>query len=149
MKLPVYIGFYGSSNSGKTTLITRLIRELSAQDLKVATIKQTSNPYSIDAIGKDTWKHAQAGAGLVCFQTAVETSIIVKKTLSFEKIKKYIALSDDYDIVLVEGARQKDILKIRLDEQIAERNNTVFTFDGDINKVLTFIDKERKRKSDV
>ena len=114
MNNQVIIGFYGFSNTGKTTLITSIIRHLSVKKYKVASIKQTTHSYSIDSPGKDTWKHARAGSDLVCFQTMVETSFIIKQELSFEKIKEIISCIGDYDVILVEGARDKHIQKIRV-----------------------------------
>jgi molybdopterin-guanine dinucleotide biosynthesis protein B len=119
---------------------------LTARGFNVATIKQTSHAYSIDTPGKDTWQHAQAGAGFVCFHSSVETSFMIKDSLSYEHIKKFISLIEDIDIVLVEGAKEKDLMKIRLDDHIEMRDNTVFTYDGDINKVIVFIDKQRNEK---
>lgn len=146
MNNPVIIGFYGFSNTGKTTLITNLIKQLTAKDYKVASVKQTTHSYSIDSPEKDTWKHAKAGAGIVCFQTGVETSFMVKEQLSIEKIKQVMMCIDCFEIILVEGARDKHIQKIRLDETTPVRDNTVFTYDGDINKVVSFIEQECKRK---
>jgi len=141
MNNSVIIGFYGLSNTGKTTLVTRLIKKLTEKKYNVASIKQTTHSYSIDSPGKDTWKHARAGSDLVCFQTMVETSFIIKQELSFGKIKEIISCIDDYDVILVEGARDEHIQKIRLDEKTPVRDNTAFTFDGDINKVISFIEK--------
>lgn len=145
MKQPLYLGFYGRSNTGKTNLITALIKHFTAQDYKVATIKQTSHHYSIDSAGKDTFKHADAGADLVCFQSAIETSFIFKQKISFQKIKQIMECFDCYDIVLIEGANEDSIPKIRISDTIPLRENTVFTFTGDINKVLMFIQQQIKR----
>ncbi|MFO8077491.1 MAG: molybdopterin-guanine dinucleotide biosynthesis protein B [Thermoplasmatota archaeon] len=142
MKSPVYIGFYGFSNTGKTTLIIRIIKQLTMKGFKLASIKQTSHSYTIDSSETDTWKHAQAGATLICFDTAVETSFMIKQHLSFEKIQRIICCIDQFDVVLVEGAHDSEIQKIRMNDQIPIRDNTMFTFDGDINKVICFIEKQ-------
>ena len=145
----VIIGFYGFSNTGKTTLLTKIIEKLSVKKYKVASIKQTIHSYSIDSPGKDTWKHAEAGSGLVGFQTSIETSFIVKKQLSIEKIIQIVNCIDCFDIILVEGARDKNIKKIRLDETTPLRENTIVTFDGDVNKILSIIEKQLSRSENV
>jgi molybdopterin-guanine dinucleotide biosynthesis adapter protein len=146
MTSPLIIGFYGTSNSGKTTLLTTIIRRFTEKNYKVSSIKQTTHPYSIDSPGKDTWKHAEAGAELVCFQTAVETSFIVKKEVDIKKILKIIKSIGNFDIIFIEGARDDQIQKIRLDETTPIRKNTVFTFNGDINKVMLFIEQQLEQK---
>jgi molybdopterin-guanine dinucleotide biosynthesis protein B len=139
MNKPVIIGFYGLSNSGKTTLITKLIKHFSEEGLNVATIKQSNKPYSIDMVDKDTWKHSEAGAKLTCFQSTVETSFIVKNQLEIKEIIRIISKLDSFDLVLVEGARDDFIQKIRLNETTPLRKQTIFTFNGDINKVIHII----------
>lgn len=139
---PIIIGFYGLSNTGKTTLITRLIEWFAQKNVSIATIKQTTHSYSIDSPGKDTWQYAQAGSALICFQTASETTFILKKQVSMKKIITLLKSFDSFDLLIIEGARDKDITKIRLDEKTPLRENTVFTFDDDINKVITFIEQQ-------
>ena len=56
------IGFYGYSNSGKTTLIERLIGDLRAEGLRVAAVKVSEQALSLDQPGKDSDRYAQAGA---------------------------------------------------------------------------------------
>lgn len=141
----IILGFYGLSNTGKTTLITSLIKMLTEKQYKVASIKQTKHSYSIDSPGKDTWKHAHAGSDLVCFQTAGETSFIIKRQLPLEQIMNLINTIDVFDIVLIEGSRDSFIEKIRLDMKTPLRENTIFTFDGDINKIVLFIEQQIKR----
>ena len=146
MTSPLIIGFYGSSNSGKTTLITNIIRRFTEDDYNVSSIKQTTHPYSIDSPGKDTYKHAEAGAELVCFQSAVETSFIVKEQMDINSILKIITCIGTFDIIIIEGAKNDQIQKIRLDETTPLRNNTVFTVNGDINKVISFIEQKLEQK---
>ena len=59
--VPFVVGFYGKSNSGKTTLVTKLIEKLSNEGFKVASVKMTDKEISIDSKQKDTWKHSKAG----------------------------------------------------------------------------------------
>lgn len=146
MKRPVIIGFYGYSNSGKTTLITKVITHFSKKGIAVGTVKQTNKAYSIDAIDTDTWKHAEAGAKITCFQTAVETSFIIKNQLKIDEIIRIINEIGAFDLILVEGAREEYIEKIRLDERTPLRKKTVFTFNGDINKVINLIDEKLIKK---
>jgi molybdopterin-guanine dinucleotide biosynthesis protein B len=54
-----------SSNSGKTTLIEKIVRILKGRGLRVAVIKHASKGFEIDRPGKDSWRFQQAGADAV------------------------------------------------------------------------------------
>jgi molybdopterin-guanine dinucleotide biosynthesis protein B/molybdopterin-guanine dinucleotide biosynthesis protein len=60
--LPALVAVVGKSDSGKTTLIERLLPELSALGLTVGTVKHDAHGFDIDHPGKDSWRHGQAGA---------------------------------------------------------------------------------------
>src|SRR5436853_7093327 len=59
------VSFVGRSNSGKTTLIERLIPELVVAGHRVATIKHAGHGFDLDTEGKDSWRHKRAGASTV------------------------------------------------------------------------------------
>lgn len=59
---PMLFAISGVKNSGKTTLITKLIPILTEKGLKVATIKHDGHEFAPDVPGTDTWAHLQAGA---------------------------------------------------------------------------------------
>jgi molybdopterin-guanine dinucleotide biosynthesis protein B len=134
-KIPLVIGFYGESDSGKTTLVERLILELTRAGHRVAAVKRTDQPISIDSTGKDTNRYAQAGAKLVVFSTQVETAFLVKDKNDEAEIIAKARLLGDFDFIFVEGANEKQTPKIRLGN-IAERENTLFTYDGNFEKLL-------------
>lgn len=63
---PRTFGIVGRKDSGKTHLVVRLVRELRARGLAVSTIKHTHHhDIELDAPGKDSWRHREAGAGEV------------------------------------------------------------------------------------
>ncbi len=64
MSIPI-LCFVGRSNSGKTTLIERLIPELVQAGYRVATIKHAGHGFDLDTEGKDSWRHKRAGASAV------------------------------------------------------------------------------------
>lgn len=146
MGSPFVLGVYGKSNTGKTMLIGALIQKLTEKGLNVATIKVTDKPISIDREGKDTWKHAEKGATLVVFSSPIETSLLLKKYQKISSVLPVITTIDNFDVVLIEGASDPNIPKIRLGD-IKLRENTIFTFNGDIDKVIQVIlEKISERK---
>ena len=62
MPIPV-VTIIGKSGSGKTTLMEGLIPELSRRGYRIATINHHSHAgFEVDQMGKDSWRHAQAGS---------------------------------------------------------------------------------------
>ena len=79
---PFVIGFYGESDSGKTTLIVDIISSLTKEKYNVASVKTTDKNIGIDSEGKDTWKHTSAGAQLVVFSSDCETDYLIKRKMN-------------------------------------------------------------------
>lgn len=59
---PFVFAISGYKNSGKTTLITRLIPELTGRGYKVAVIKHDGHDFKSDVPGTDSYRHQKAGA---------------------------------------------------------------------------------------
>jgi len=56
------LGITGWKNSGKTTLVERLVAELVLRGHKVSTVKHAHHDFDIDKPGTDSFRHRQAGA---------------------------------------------------------------------------------------
>jgi molybdopterin-guanine dinucleotide biosynthesis protein B len=145
MSIPTVFGIYGNSDTGKTTLIEHLVSLLIREGYKVATIKQTKKAISLDTMNKDTWRHHDAGAGLVVFSSHCETDFLLYKALSTSEIIRRISYFGCYDLILVEGANDSNIPKIQLGAG-KKRNNTIASYDGNVKEILTLIKKELKKK---
>ncbi len=141
---PYIIGFYGYSNTGKTTVIASLIKKLTEAKYSVATVKCSDKKISFDTQEKDTYKHAQVGANPVVLSSLSETDFIVKKKLSLEEIVKYLTAFEKIDVIIVEGAKDPGILKVRIGD-IQKRENTILDYTGDFEHLYKFI-KEKIRK---
>jgi molybdopterin-guanine dinucleotide biosynthesis protein B len=92
-------------NSGKTTAVETLVSEFKRRGLKVGTIKQIHEQnFSIDKKGKDTWRHAQAGAEIVVAASPNQVVAIKKITGKnrFEEALK-ILKGQELDLLVVEG----------------------------------------------
>ena len=101
------IGVIGPSNSGKTTLITLLVRALGG--LRVGTVKHIHHPtYDFDVPGKDTWRMFMAGSALTAGTSPVMGHIALRVPLSLGKvIEAARALSVELDVLIVEGFREE------------------------------------------
>ena len=146
MSQPAVFGFYGSSNTGKTTLIVKIIEKLTKEGYKVATIKKTDKKIDIDKKDKDTWKHGQAGARLVVLSSSHETDFIVKENMKIDDIIQNISEMGYYDAIIVEGARDSSIPKIRLGD-MEERDNTIGYYQDNFEEIFKLIKKEIDKKT--
>jgi|YNPNPStandDraft_1061719.scaffolds.fasta_scaffold05995_8 molybdopterin-guanine dinucleotide biosynthesis protein MobB len=149
---PCIVGFYGGSDTGKTSILTRLIERLKREGYTVAAVKQTNKPISIDTGYKDTWRMAEAGADVVVFKSSIETDIIIKKRMNTNDILKQISSLGLFDCLLVEGASDPEIPKIRMDNS-RKRANTLKDYRGDFNELYDYIkgiiDENKKIKHQV
>ncbi len=109
------IGIVGYHNTGKTTLVCKLIERLTEEGYSVSTIKNIPKEgFSIDSEGRDTWKHGKAGAGLVVASAPDETSFIVGKGMPLDEIVRITDSLTSPDVILVEGHKSEPIPKIVL-----------------------------------
>jgi len=104
----------GKSDSGKTTLLEKLIVEFKQRGYRVATIKHHSHgDFDIDVPGKDTWRHAQAGADQVVIASPSKLAHIrrLEHELSLDEI---VASITGVDIILTEGFKRSAKPKIEV-----------------------------------
>ena len=144
--MPAVFGIYGHSNTGKTTLIKRLISQLTKEGYIVAAIKQTKKTISLDTMNKDTWKYHTAGARLVVFSSYRETDFLFHNLLNTSEIIRIISSFGCYEIILIEGAYDANIPKIRFGSG-KKRKNTLASYNGDINEILAIIKQALKKAS--
>lgn len=111
--LPV-VSIVGQGNSGKTTLIEKLIPELKSRGYRVATVKHTHQKIELDTQGKDSWRYAQAGSDAVFLSTLINLAFI--QPVEQDDLIKEIAhlTSADCDIMLIEGLHDAHVPKIEV-----------------------------------
>ena len=130
------IGICGYHNSGKTTLIEKLIRRLRNEGYKIATIKNIPKKFSIDTEGKDTWKHRQAGASVVVASSPDETAFIFKRGMELKEIAGILNEIVHPDLILVEGRKMERIPKISVGDIELEG---AIKYEDNIDKIQRWI----------
>lgn len=76
----IVLGFYGHSNSGKTTIIDGLVSRYRKRCLSVAVIKHTAHRgFELDVEGSDSWRHAKAGADAVGLLSNDRAAVLVHR----------------------------------------------------------------------
>ena len=108
------VAIVGKSNSGKTTLIEKLIPELTKRGYRVATIKHHTHALEIDTPGKDSWRHKQAGAHTTFISTPHALGMVhsVDKDMTPDEIRDRFI--DDADLVLAEGFKMLSVPKVEV-----------------------------------
>ena len=105
----------GTSGSGKTRLIARLIPELKKRGHTVAVIKHCPHGFSMDPRRKDSRKFLEAGADGVALVSSEATAVVIRggQPAHFSSLAR--SYFKDIDILLAEGGRAKrDFKKIEV-----------------------------------
>jgi len=121
MAVPI-VSFVGRSNSGKTTLIERVIPELVRAGYKVATVKHAGHGFDLDTEGKDSWRHKRAGASSVVVLSKGSMAMFadVSDQMKVEEVRDRF-LDHTYDLIIAEGWKHEGYPKIVIvREQIGE-----------------------------
>ncbi|HPO21273.1 MAG TPA: molybdopterin-guanine dinucleotide biosynthesis protein B [Smithellaceae bacterium] len=108
------VSIVGKSNSGKTTLLEKIIADLTHRGYRVATIKHNRHGFDIDHEGKDSYRHKKAGAHTTVVSSPHQLALVqdVDHDHSFEEIReKFISGAD---IILTEGFKVNDYPKIEV-----------------------------------
>ncbi len=112
MAVPI-VSFIGRSNSGKTTLIERVIPELVRSGYRVATVKHAGHGFDLDTEGKDSWRHKRAGASSVIVVSKGSLAMFadVSEQLKVEEVRDRF-LDASYDLIIAEGWKSEGYPKI-------------------------------------
>jgi molybdopterin-guanine dinucleotide biosynthesis adapter protein len=108
------ISIVGKSDSGKTTLIEKLVPELTRRGYRIATVKHDVHGFEVDQEGKDSWRHKQAGAHTVVISSPNKIALIrdVERDLNLDEIRE--KLIQDVDLILSEGYKKDVQSKIEI-----------------------------------
>jgi molybdopterin-guanine dinucleotide biosynthesis adapter protein len=112
MIMPPVITIVGHSNSGKTTLVEKLIPELKRRGYRIGTIKHSAHGFSMDQKGKDTYRHRAAGADSVLAASPGQIALV--KSITGDSLDNLLPYFQDMDIVLVEGYKQEKKPKVEV-----------------------------------
>lgn len=108
------LSIVGTSNSGKTTLIEKLVAALVARGYRVATVKHDIHGFQIDHEGKDSWRHKRAGAHTVVISSPKKLALIrdMDHDADLEELRnQYIR---DVDLIISEGYKKNPHPKIEV-----------------------------------
>lgn len=103
----------GKSDSGKTTLLEKLVPELIRLGLAVGTIKHDVHGFSIDHPGKDSWRHKRAGAAVTIISSPTQLAMVkdADHDHSLDELADYFS---GLDLILTEGYKRESKPKIEI-----------------------------------
>ena len=99
---PPIVCICGCKKSGKTLLVTRLVRYLSDLGLAVGTIKHDGHDFDLDREGTDSWRHRAAGARASAVFSSKRWALFRDGEPALGTI---LASMADMDLILVEGLK--------------------------------------------
>jgi molybdopterin-guanine dinucleotide biosynthesis protein B len=129
---PPLFGVVGWKNSGKTTLMSRLIAELGRRGYAVSVVKHAHEAFEIDHRGRDSFKMREAGAFEVALSSPRRFALMRElgdaPEMPFAEVLSYVG---PCDLVLVEGFKREDFPKIEIrKEGAASRKSLRGDFPG-------------------
>lgn len=109
------IGVAGFKNAGKTTLVEKLVSELTRRGHRVSTVKHAHHSFDIDHEGRDSFRHRKAGASEVAVVSASRWAIIHESRGEAEPpLADILAKLAPCDLVIVEGYKRDTHDKIEV-----------------------------------
>jgi molybdopterin-guanine dinucleotide biosynthesis adapter protein len=109
------IGVAGFKNSGKTTLVEKLVRHLTGQGYRVSTVKHAHHSFDIDHEGRDSFRHRKAGASEVAVISRERTALIHElRGDEPPSLAQILEKLQDCDLVVVEGYKRDGHDKIEV-----------------------------------
>jgi len=112
--MPPIVSIVGKSESGKTTLIEQLIKELKSRGYRVGTIKHAPQGMTLDETNKDSWRHIEAGSEATAISSP-DRLVLIRPIIPDTGLGKIACfLGEDYDIIITEGFKQDNAPKIEV-----------------------------------
>ena len=100
-------GIVGWKNAGKTSLMERLVTEITGRGLRVSTVKHAHHSFDVDHEGKDSHRHRIAGATEVMLASRNRFALMHELRDAEEpSLEALLARLSPVDLVLIEGYKR-------------------------------------------
>jgi len=108
------LSIVGKSNVGKTTLIEKVVAELSSRGYRIATVKHDAHSFEIDHEGKDSWRHKQAGAALSIISSPDKIALVADADRDHTLGEIRERFVQGVDLIITEGYKRESHPKIEV-----------------------------------
>jgi molybdopterin-guanine dinucleotide biosynthesis protein MobB len=115
------LGFAAFSGTGKTTLLEKLIPQLTEQGIRIGMIKHAHHEFDIDTPGKDSYRLRKAGAQQMRIASSRRQALMMENETPREpRMDELITRLDldNIDLVLVEGFKHVSFPRIELHRKV-------------------------------
>jgi len=120
-------GIIGLKNSGKTYFVKKIISKLVSLNFRIASIKHAHDDFKIDQPNTDSYKHRQAGSEQIIISSSKRWAKIIELKNAKEKnLTELIYELDKPDIVIVEGYKNENHLKIEIIKNPSNSSSFLF-----------------------
>ena len=111
------IAVIGWKNSGKTTLVSNLVKFFKEKKIKVGVVKHAHHSFDIDHPNTDSYKIRKSGAYKTTLVSDKRLALMEEKITSDIHLGSLIDLNKDCDLLIFEGFKSYDEL-IKLEVHI-------------------------------
>lgn len=137
---PIVFSIVGHSGAGKTTLVEKLVRNLSDRGLCIATIKHAHHKVELDTPGKDSYRYKAAGASMSILLTKDALQLVADAKLEREPKQLAQRFMGEADMVLAEGFSHAPGAKIEVLRRACEKAPRC-TLADDLIAIVTDMDE--------
>jgi len=114
MTTPLF-GIVGWKNSGKTTLMVKLIAAFTERGLNVSAVKHAHHAFDIDYEGRDSFRYRAAGAQTVAISSRARFAIMTElRDRPEPTLEELAAAIEGADLILVEGFKSEKHPKLEV-----------------------------------
>lgn len=147
-------GVTGWKNAGKTTLVERLVTELTGRGVTVSTVKHAHHDTDVDQPGRDSYRHRAAGAAQVMLASSRRWALMTEIRQGPEPdLDALLQRLDPVDLVLIEGFKDAPHPKLeayRADNNkplLAQSNSSIraIAAQGQVETMLPVLDLDDTR----
>ena len=144
------ISIVGLKNTGKTSLTSKVIKELTNRDFKVASIKHSHHQMEMDHEGTDTYKQMESGSDFVV-GIGGRTYFNINQRMELERLLFLIKLIDNPDFVVIEGFKAYPYAKIATCPEVEDEYTikVVNSFEITDEELLELVDLIEERSYDI
>jgi len=114
-------GVVGWKNAGKTSLMERLVADITGRGFTVSTVKHVHHDVDLDHPGKDSFRHRAAGASEVVLASARRFALMREHRGPEPDLPAVLARMMPVDLILVEGYKRDIHCKIEVYREGAEQ----------------------------
>lgn len=109
------IAVIGWKNSGKTTVVSKLVTIFKSKNLKVGVVKHAHHSFDIDKPNTDSFKIRQAGSDKITVVSDKRLAFIEEKKNPDISLSQLVEFNKDCDVLIFEGFKSnRELIKVEV-----------------------------------